>query len=578
MSIKGFPTQEKFEGKLDGFTEEQSSQKSEFATLQKTYSKRVGLDTVQMCLYRVNPTVSTVSAINSANPKRVFQSTAHGAQVGDVVRFEDTSSNAGFESQVLSVPDANTIVLAGITPDNIQVSDDFYILRYTTPRVDETGATIVTISAAPIQFVLDGTDTEVSKDTVTPADSRPLPVEILDAGGNPIDPATEGTLQNLSNIAANLATQDALLDVVANTANIASKDFATQTTLAALNAKVTAVNTGAVTISAPLPAGTNNIGDVDVLSLPSIPAGTNNIGDVDVLTLPISYNAGATDATTQRVIIANNQTAVPVTSTVTDITATGTITTQNLVPAGVATAGSAVASGSLNGNATALVQVTGAYTGALSLQFTVDGTTWVTAGGTVFLNVNTGVYSATIASAAQGIFQVDVSAANQFRITGLAAMTGTATVSLRASRAASMVSLDNPIPAGTNIIGALVANQSTNVAQINGVAPLMGAGPSGTGSHRTTIANFATATAANVTGSASSVTLLAAAAARAGATFYNDSTAILYLKFGATASTTSFTAILQPNDYYELPGPHIYSGVIDGIWSSAAGACRVTSW
>jgi len=35
-----------------------------------------------------------------------------------------------------------------------------------------------------------------------------------------------------------------------------------------------------------LPAGTNNIGDVDVLSLPALPAGTNNIGDVDVLTLP----------------------------------------------------------------------------------------------------------------------------------------------------------------------------------------------------------------------------------------------------------------------------------------------------
>lgn len=41
-----------------------------------------------------------------------------------------------------------------------------------------------------------------------------------------------------------------------------------------------------VDVVAALPAGTNNIGDVDVLSLPSIPAGTNNIGDVDVLTLP----------------------------------------------------------------------------------------------------------------------------------------------------------------------------------------------------------------------------------------------------------------------------------------------------
>jgi hypothetical protein len=41
-----------------------------------------------------------------------------------------------------------------------------------------------------------------------------------------------------------------------------------------------------VTIGAAIPAGANNIGDVDVLTLPALPAGTNNIGDVDVLTLP----------------------------------------------------------------------------------------------------------------------------------------------------------------------------------------------------------------------------------------------------------------------------------------------------
>jgi hypothetical protein len=65
--------------------------------------------------------------------------------------------------------------------------------------------------------------------------------------------------------------------------------------------------TTAVTVGAALPAGTNNIGDVDVLTLPALPAGTNNIGDVDiasiaagdnnignvdVLTLPNVTNAG----------------------------------------------------------------------------------------------------------------------------------------------------------------------------------------------------------------------------------------------------------------------------------------------
>lgn len=41
---------------------------------------------------------------------------------------------------------------------------------------------------------------------------------------------------------------------------------------------------------------------------------------------------------------------------------------------------------------------------------------------------------------------------------------------------------------GANTIGALTANQSTNVTQINGVTPLMGAGNTGTGSPRVTIA------------------------------------------------------------------------------------------
>jgi hypothetical protein len=43
--------------------------------------------------------------------------------------------------------------------------------------------------------------------------------------------------------------------------------------------------TFAVQVSS-IAAGNNNIGDVDVASLPALAAGTNNIGDVDVLTLP----------------------------------------------------------------------------------------------------------------------------------------------------------------------------------------------------------------------------------------------------------------------------------------------------
>lgn len=58
-----------------------------------------------------------------------------------------------------------------------------------------------------------------------------------------------------------------------------------------------------------LPAGTNNIGDVDIAS--AIPAGTNNIGDVDIASMPAAArttdtisSAGASD------VVMNNLTAL----------------------------------------------------------------------------------------------------------------------------------------------------------------------------------------------------------------------------------------------------------------------------
>lgn len=86
----------------------------------------------------------------------------------------------------------------------------------------------------------------------------------------------------------------------------------------------------------------------------------------------------------------------------------------------------------------------------------------------------------------------------------------------------------------------------------------------------------ATATLANIASSATSVTLIALNAARLGGAIYNDSSAILYVKFGSTASATSFTVEMAANSYYELPGTPIYTGVITGIWASATGSARVT--
>ena len=85
-----------------------------------------------------------------------------------------------------------------------------------------------------------------------------------------------------------------------------------------------------------------------------------------------------------------------------------------------------------------------------------------------------------------------------------------------------------------------------------------------------------TGTHANTTSSASNQTLLSSSAARLGATVYNDSTAVLFLKLGATASSTSFTVYMAPGSYYEVPFG--YTGQIDGIWATANGSARTVEF
>lgn len=85
----------------------------------------------------------------------------------------------------------------------------------------------------------------------------------------------------------------------------------------------------------------------------------------------------------------------------------------------------------------------------------------------------------------------------------------------------------------------------------------------------------AAATLANVAGSATSVTLIASNANRRGALIFNDSTAVLYVAYAATASATAHIVQIPAGGYWEAPVP-VYTGAITGIWSAAAGAARTT--
>jgi hypothetical protein len=211
-------------------------------------------------------------------------------------------------------------------------------------------------------------------------------------------------------------------------------------------------------------------GRLDVVVGAALPAGTNNIGDVDVLSVPapLSTTGGGTEAAALRVTVANDSTGVL----------------------------------SVDDNGGSL---------------TVDGT----------VTANQGTAAATV-----GAWPIKVT-------------DGTNTAAVKAASTAA------------------VAADPALVVAISPNNPIT-----------TSPASSATSSVTSVASSATNVTLLASNANRRGATVFNDSNKTLYLKLGATASTTSYTAQLGVSDYYEVP--FAYTGIIDGLWSSVNGSARIT--
>lgn len=182
-----------------------------------------------------------------------------------------------------------------------------------------------------------------------------------------------------------------------------------------------------------------------------------------------------------------------------------------------------------------------------------------------------------------------------------------------------VLATDVALPTGTNAIGKLAANSGVDIGDVDitSIIPATGAtnlGKAEDAAHAssdTGVATWAvrndgaatsftnangdynprasdaqgriymtqkapTATLSNVSGSATSVTVLASNTGRLGATVVNDSTAVLYLNFGGTASTTSYTYKMNPAAVVEVPFG--YTGILTGLWASATGAARVTEF
>ena len=149
------------------------------------------------------------------------------------------------------------------------------------------------------------------------------------------------------------------------------------------------------------------------------------------------------------------------------------------------------------------------------------------------------------------------------------------------------------IPANTpglHVMGSDGTNSRYLTVDASGRLTVVGAGSAGTpatgvqtvqGITNGTPLNVAqitatTATLSNVTSAATSTSILSSNTSRRGFFIVNDANRPMYLKLGTTASVTSYTVMLVPAAFWEMPLP-TYTGAITAIWdSSPTGSARVT--
>lgn len=129
------------------------------------------------------------------------------------------------------------------------------------------------------------------------------------------------------------------------------------------------------------------------------------------------------------------------TTATTDATATGSITSTQSVSVNTA------------GYATVGMQVTGTWSGTIVVEASVDGSTWTS---TTFLALSSGTPATQFSANNTGTIQC--SGMSAIRLRGNTVASGTAAVYLRANTSTAQVMLDNPLPGGTNTIGAVQQN------------------------------------------------------------------------------------------------------------------------
>lgn len=294
MTIKGYAGQKKLGDQ-------------QYATLQPVDADQHGIDVVARAFVQEIAT----DAAEAGSTVSLIVATAHQARRGDVIYW--TSGALIGQSFAVKDVEADAIATAVEMPSAPTVADAFSIRRYTAALVNENGEIVVGVS-----FSNDTDYGVVGPDTLRTASQIGNATGAADFGVGNIGAqtlrvglasdqlsglATEATLADAEASLASLAGEDfateaTLAAAAADISSLAAEDFATQTTLAVLASKDFATQTTLAAAAASL----TSIAAEDFATqttLAAINTKTPSLGQAAM--------AGSTP-----VVIASDQTAIPV--------------------------------------------------------------------------------------------------------------------------------------------------------------------------------------------------------------------------------------------------------------------------
>lgn len=549
-------------------------------------------------------TETTLAALNTKTPA-LGQATMASSQ--PVVIASDQSA----------IPVSGTLEVTGGASETtlVAINDKIPELGQTTmaasqPVVIASNQTAIPISDGAGSITVDGSVSITGTPNVSVTSSA-LPTgaaseSTLSAFSAKINSQGQKTMAGSTPVV--LASDQSAIPVIGN---IVVTDGAQEETLSEINTKTPELVSGRVPVD-----GSAVTQPVSAASLP-LPTGaatsalqTTGNNSLSSLDTKLPAKGQATMTNSLPVVIASNQSAIPISDGSGSITIDGSVSISGTPNVTVAT--SALPTGASSE----------ATLSALNSKFNSQGQKTMAASTPVVLAsdqsaipvignivVTDGAQETTLSainiktpSLVSGRVPVDGSAVTQpVSAASLPLPTGAATAALQTTGNNTLSSIDTKLPGkgqttmANSLPVTIASNQSalpvslsgaateTTLASINTKTPILVSGRVPVdGSAVTQPVEFAspsTATLTNVSTSTTSVQLIAASSTRKGACIANDSASVLYIKFGTTATTASFTVALAPAiggvpSYYEVHKD--YTGRIDGVLSTGTGVARVT--